>query len=255
MIHIAPPKYRMKRANIMADPPCHGIDPMFGGYNEFYLISGKCGSGKSYLLYNLLTNRDSYGDKFDMVLFVSPTKTLKWSGSNIVFMDTLTNETLRHILNDERLKGLNVAIVFDDMVQPIISLSKKGDALGDMIRNGRHIMSVLTEEIEYETEEGELKKITVPLRRPKGSLTIFMTTQVYNEIPLKHRKLASFVIQFPPADREFDSFARDNLGLLPKSIDVQLFREAIWSKEHDNLMIDLTRHKLYHNFGEITLRR
>ena len=253
-IVIETPSFKVGKAPIIADPPCNGQSACFSGYNQVYLMTGQKGSGKSNLLYDMIIkNKQAYKGRFDFIYLFTNSNTTNYPDYINQFSDGIDEEVLDVILKDETLKGSNICFIFDDCVSELIH-SKTSKIIGQIMRNTRHVYAKKTETITIEDDEGEKISVEVPLRAPRGTLTVFLTTQVYNEIPLNWRKCASCVICFKPDIREYEFFVRDNLKNFLNGIDEIVFYNMAWSHKYDNLMINRTQNKLYKNFGLMTLK-
>ena len=89
-----------------------------------------------------------------------------------------------------------------------------------------------------------------------GSLSVWVTTQVYNKVPAPVRKCASQLVMYETRNRmELDSLYNEVIVGLNKAEWYQLCK-YVWDKKFQFLFLDTTRpfQKMYHkNFNQLEL--
>lgn len=269
--------FNIESAPVQADPPCPGLSPGLLGYNHFYIFSGAPGSGKSTMLYNLLHKRKAYRNKFDKVILFCPSGTLDFEIPASDVHNGFDIDELYDILHDKNLVGDDVLIILDDCVQDLTSNSKQ---LLKMLYNRRHVfaakrpdeedsgdedeeeleflmtvvgpnpeeigeaITIMEEESEREYEEWE----------PHGSLSVWITTQKYNKIPLAYRSVANGIFMWKPDPREATNLYQDVISnFIP---DPSIWRAAInriYKKPHDCLYVNILDNTMFRNMRPLTI--
>ena len=166
---------------------CDEIDrsvppPLPQNLNHFLIIVGKPGSSKTTLLMNLGCKRGKvYNKKFDVVYIVSPSlKTAKEDPFECLPPEQIENELtvdfLERFVNEVSESGKRVLLLLDDVVNDIRKNKGVDRALAKILYNRRHI-----------TADGGDEA---------NGVSVWLTTQAYNRIPLMIRKVATGLIAF-----------------------------------------------------------
>ena len=159
-----------------------------------YLIIGRSGSGKSTVLYNLLTSEDLLGNYFDLIVVFSPVKTddilakLKLPKENYIntFDEDRVNQFLDAMEKKIEKEGMNkvaktckLAMIFDDILQKQKFL--KSTTMTKLITTNRHFCT-----------------------------SVFVLSQYIRSIPPVIRQNVSGVIFFPSSMMEIEKLADEN---------------------------------------------
>ena len=208
--------------------------PLPRTYNHFLLITAKPRSGKTTLMYSLLTFRKSpYYRKFDKVYIFSPSlATTKDDRLKSIPHEQryteLTLENLEGVYDEVSGSGERILLLIDDCVNDVkknLGVEKK---LAQIAMNRRHICGA--------DEDGE-----------GAGISIWMTTQVFNKLPRAIRACADFHIIFKTTNkRELETMFEEII-----TIDKDLFAEMIkyvFSGKYDFLLIDMNQNsnKMYY---------
>lgn len=193
------------------------------------LICGKPGSGKTNLLLNLFCRKkELYNSVFDRVFLISPSQKT-WEQD---WFESLPDEQrfyeyseqiLDDIVNQIKDSGDKVVIIIDDCVN---DLTKNCRPLLRLLHNRRHICG------------------------KKGSVSILITAQVMNKVPLELRKSFSHILSFPFSSKKEQQSVFDDYISMDKDEWESLCRKA-FEEPHDILMIDLYKNKFFRNFVEL----
>lgn len=168
------------------DKPLGKIPHPLPPYGSFIGVFGKPKSGKTHLLYNLLIqHRRGYNRCFHSVIWVG-------AGQRVLSHDylgtlepwerhdRLTPEALSEIYEHISDKGMDVLLVLDDCAVDIAQM------INEVMR-----LVFYRRQICGKNEKGE-----------GGSLTIIVSCQVYNVIPLRLRKTFTHLIWFGSKDEK-----------------------------------------------------
>lgn len=206
------------------------------------MMVGKPSSGKSSLLMSLLMSKDAYLKKFDRVYIMSesldtlPLEELGLDPSRVY--SEYDEEKLKQIIKDEKdsNQNNNTLIILDDVVRSIAS--KKGDFVLKMLLNRRHVTHNKNNKDE------------------KGGLSIIITTQSYNLLPLKFRKNMSNIVLFSSTNqKEIINIKEELLCDLDKSDQNKILQQC-WSKKYGFLFVcanATTSDRYYQNFNKIKI--
>eukprot|EP01048_Picozoa_sp_COSAG05_P008088 COSAG05_NODE_600_length_8422_cov_35.108615_3_plen_186_part_00 len=157
---------------------CDEIDttvpkPLPQNLNHCIIICGKPGSSKTTLIMNLIAKRGKcFNKKYDTVYLFSPSLC---TIEDCPFDDLpeeqkyedLSEEILLDVLDEIRDSGEKVLFIMDDVVNDMKKEHHLEVLLSKVLMNRRHICGA------------------------GGSLSVWITTQVYNKIPAPIRKCAS----------------------------------------------------------------
>lgn len=232
-LKIKPLVYSSDKSDKKAPPA-----PLPNSYSNFFIFIGKPGSGKSTLMLNMFCSKKKFlYKKFDKIYIFSPSLL----GNNLerkhpIFtlppeqlFDELNDETFDIFLEDIRDTEDRVLVVFDDCQTEMA----KGSMLSKMkklIFNRRH----LTE----------------------GGVQIFISSQVYNNIPLALRKACSHLFLFRTKNLKEIENVRLELTNHKTEEEFSELLEFCFKKKHDFLLTDIyssyeDRVYFYHNFNKI----
>ena len=219
---------------------CDDIDesipkPLPQSLNWFMLICGKPGSGKTTLLLNLICKRGkNYNKKFDRIFVFSPSLiTLKDDPFEDLPEDQkfqeLDTEILEAVLEDIRDTGEKILLIMDDVVNDMKKSASLQTLLGKILMNRRHLAGA------------------------GGSVSVIITTQVYNKIPAPIRKTASHIVIYHTKNKKELETIFDELVLIPKQDFYDLLKYT-YKKKNDFLYIDTNKdfNNMFHrNFNQL----
>jgi Cdc6-like AAA superfamily ATPase len=154
--------------------------------NIIYAIIGGKGSGKSTLILNLLSKKDSpFYKRFDNIFFCSPTAQRDHKFDNLVqeleveekYFTDCHNETLNNII--ERLKesvddnpDVKNLLILDDCIHMLSSSSDKNSALNELVTQSRHM------KLSIVIVSQQLKKINTLIRNQIDCISFFRTHKI-----------------------------------------------------------------------------
>jgi hypothetical protein len=212
--------------------------PLPQNLNHFLMIVGKPGSSKTTLLLNLICKRGKmYNKKFDRVYLFSPSLgTIEDCPFETLPEDQrfedLSEDNLEQVLEEIKDSGEKVLFVMDDCVNDMKKELRLEKLLSKVLMNRRH-----------QCGSG-------------GSLSVWITTQVYNKVPLPVRKCASHLVIYETKNKkELDSMFDEAVVGLTKPEWFQLCK-YVWDKKFNFLFVDLgnTFNKMYHrNFNPLEI--
>ena len=154
--------------------------PLPQTYNHFLILSAPPRSGKSTWIMNCLCKQGKvYNKKFDLVYIASPSlKTAKEDPFECLPPEQIENELtvdfLDRFVNEVSESGKRVLLLLDDVVNDIRKNKGVDKALAKILYNRRHITANSGDE--------------------SNGVSIWLTTQAYNRIPLMLRKVANGLI-------------------------------------------------------------
>lgn len=195
----------------------------------FLILNGKPGSGKTNMLLNLLLRKSLYGRKFDKIFFFSPSqRTFSENYLNGLpksqRFDTFNIPDLMSAIESIEDSGKKVLFVFDDVVNDL-DTAKNQSALLRLLYNRRHL-----------TGKG-------------GFTSVIITSQVYNRIPLRIRKVATHTIFFPTgSEKEKMSIYDELVGGMNYADFDSILKRSWGADEHAFIFMDILRQKFYRNF-------
>tara|TARA_R110002020_G_scaffold152312_2_gene330120 strand:- start:391 stop:1137 length:747 start_codon:yes stop_codon:yes gene_type:complete len=212
-------------------------DPLPKRLNFCFGINGRAGSGKSTLLLNMLCKRKKcYNQKFDKVIVFSPS--LNTMDDNPFedlpeeqMYDDLDEESLQGVIEEITDCGEKVLLVIDDCVNQIKNDMGLQNLLAKVIMNRRHICG------------------------HGGGISLFLTSQIYNRMPLPIRKSYTHLILMNcKQKKELDSLYDEHI-LIDKP-DFYKILNYVYKKKHDYLYLDTTKSSedmFHHNFNKLQL--
>lgn len=233
------PDLKMRRYNFVVDTINEEIPAPLPKHSAFALqINGPPKSGKTEALLNLFCQergKKCYNQKFNRIFLVSESQasTDKDFWGDIPpkrRFKSLNHDTLETIMKAIAGKGRQVAIIFDDVMNDI------KDNLKDFctfIDNRRNLCS--------------------SKEKPGGSVSIIVTSQVYNVVPLQVRKVMEYVITFKPMNYQEWESLRTNCGQSYSPDQWRQLYNFVFRQPHDQLLINVREGMLYRNFVPIKL--
>lgn len=228
------PKIKITKFEFTCDDSDESIPDPLPQSSFFMTIISPPGSGKSNLLLNLFCKRGRcFNKKFDRVFWLSPsTETMKedWL-ENIPDeqkFNTLDEEILQTILSSMESTGEKVVIVIDDLITQI---KKNMSSLLRTIYNRRHCCGA------------------------GGSLSVIITSQVYNKIPLEVRKAITHIalMSDPRRNRKEWSSIREELFDNINEGDANNILNYAFQNKYDMLFINVSTRQIYRNFCMLVL--
>lgn len=213
--------------------PLPGVQAPLHPLSSFTILSGRPGSGKTTALLNLLMRRQHYGSKFDAVYIISPSfgsidsDYLSSIPKDQIFYE-LNPKTLDTILTQiyDRHQGQKVLLVLDDVVNDLAHNATQR-SLQKLLFNRRHLTS----------KDPDAKR--------GGFVSVIMTTQVLNRIPLMLRKMANSVWLWPTRSQPEIRAIRDEL--VPTGKDAfKSVLDSAWGDLHSPLIVDVDAGKFWH---------
>ena len=213
--------------------PLQNVHPPLHPTSSFSILSGRPGSGKTTALLNLLMRKQHYGGKFDAVYIISPSfgsvdSNLLASIPEDQQFRELTPEVLDEVLDSiyNKHQSQKVLIVLDDVVNDLAHNATQR-SLQKLLFNRRHLTSVN------------------PDAKKGGFVSVLMTTQVLNRIPLMLRKMANSVWLWPTRSQPELRAIRDELVPTEKSAFQEILKSA-WRSKHDPLIVDVDGGDFWH---------
>lgn len=211
-------------------------------HNFFMYIVGRPNSGKTHLLYSLLHQKEPkfYRGMFDKVyLFSSSSETLNdWKIHDNRIFNKLDFEKLDEILKEEHSStdNNNILIVFDDVIKDLQGNKSReiSKLLSKMILNRRHIT--------YNKNNTD----------KRGSLSVIITSQKYNMLPLEYRTMATTTILFKTDNQNEKSAIYDEL--FQSRFTKKQYNEIdnfVYDKPHQFLLVN--DNGIYKNFDKILI--
>jgi hypothetical protein len=212
--------------------------PLPQNLNHFMLIVGKPGSSKTTLLLNLMCKRGKmYNKKFDKVYLFSPS------------LGTIDDCPFEELPDDQKYEELSYDILHG--------------VLEEIKDSGEKVLFIMDDVVNDMKKEHHLEKLLCKVlmnRRHQcgagGSLSVWITTQVYNKVPAPVRKCVSHLILYETKNRmELDSLYNEVIVGLKKEEWYQLLK-YVWDKKFNFLFLDSTKpfNQMYHkNFNNLHL--
>ena len=216
--------------------------PLPQTYNHFLILSAPPRSGKSTWIMNCLCKQGKvYNKKFDLVYIVSPSlKTAKDDPFECLPPEQIENELtvdfLDRFVNEVSESGKRVLLLLDDVVNDIRKNKGVDKALAKILYNRRHI-----------TADGGDEA---------NGVSVWLTTQAYNRIPLMIRKVASGLIAFKLKNvKEIQSIFDEYVVGLSKEQFIDILK-YVYQTPFDFLYINMDEpwDDMYHrNFSQLIL--
>ena len=146
--------------------------------------------------------------------------------------EELSEDILEGVLEEIKDSGEKVLFIMDDVVNDMKKEARLEKLLCKVLMNRRHQCGA------------------------GGSLSVWVTTQVYNKVPAPVRKCASQLVMYETRNRmELDSLYNEVIVGLNKMEWYQLCK-YVWDKKFEFLFLDTTkafRHMYHKNFNQLEL--
>jgi hypothetical protein len=211
--------------------------PQKGGFG--LLIIGKPGMGKTSLILSLVCKQGkAFNRKFDKVFVFSPSLiTMENDPFELIPDDQkfeeATHENLQGVLDEIKDSGDKVLLILDDVIADVRGKGKGAieNLLQKIFFNRRHLCGA------------------------GGSCSIIATSQTYNKIDPKLRKVASHYCFYENKQKKEIESIFDEIILIPKKEYYDVLR-YIYDKKHNFMYIDseLPENKMIHkNFNQLVI--
>lgn len=209
-------------------------------HNFFMYIVGRPASGKTHLLHSLLHQKIPrfYRCMFDKIYMFSPSaETLSnWSIHEDRLYNKLDFEKLNDILESEyeSAHNHNILIVLDDCIKDLQGNKSReiSKLLSKMILNRRHIT--------YNSSNKD----------KRGSLSVIITSQKFNMLPLEYRTQVTSNILFKTDNlKEKNSIYEELFENRFSRKEYNEIEKFVFDKPHNFMLI--SNSKIYKNFDEI----
>ena len=214
--------YKIKKIVMTNDAPIEGTElPLPLKYNFFMLLVGRPGSGKTTFAINLLNKRkkNTFYKKFHKVyIFSNSFKTI--SEDIKLPEDRIFDgiDELPRVIEDIEQTDDKTLILIDDCVSDI----KNVEWMQKLIYNRRH---------------------------KGGGISIIITTQVYNKLPLNLRKCASDLVFWNTSNKqEFKSIYNDYIDLTMENW-MKLLKYVFKDDPHNFLWYKTNDRMYFKNFN------
>ena len=223
---------------------CDDIDetipePLPRALNFYWIISGVPGSGKTSQILNLLCKRGKmYNRKFDRIFLFSPSlSTMKDNPFEELDDDQvyteLSGEIMENVLEAISDTGEKVLFIIDDCVNDLKKSPQLQRLMCKVLMNRRHLCGF------------------------GGSVSVIMTTQVYNKIPAPIRKCANYISLYATKNKRELMNLFDEVITIPKE-DFMNILNYTFKKKHDFLFLDTNKdsYNMFHrNFNKLILNK
>ena len=204
------------------------IDEALPSRSFFMGLIGAPASGKTTLSLSLLCCKSAYRKIFDTIIFVSP---------KLITVRELKKKYVPEVYHYEELSTDNM----DEIDQLITNSFEDGNPslllIDDMLVHLKEIM----------VERWLVNKI---VNRRHEKLSIIITSQIYNKIPLAIRKLFTNVALFNTKSKKELEAMYDEFNCTCKEKYYELMR-YIYKKPHDFAFFDLVNSTIYRNFNKL----
>ena len=214
--------YKIDEIKMTNDAPIKNVmAPLPENYNFFMLLISKPGGGKTTWWVNLIYKKakKTFYKKFDRVYIFS--KSLKTISTKIKLDDDRMFDGVDELESIiEKIKDADdkTLIIIDDCISDL----KDTDWMMKLIYNRRHL---------------------------GGGISIIITTQVYNKLPLNLRKCASDLVLFSTTNKkEIESIYDDYINI-PKNDWINLCNYVFKKDNHQVLYYKCDTNLFYHNFN------
>lgn len=231
---IPPTKVVKENMNVLIKGIPEGVSRRNG---MIYCLAGSGGSGKSNCLFNLLTTKELYKNKFDKIYyFVPETSFLSVAKHPLrnhprVYHD-LTIEALESIIDEIEENKRQAEAEDEEMEFSLIILDDFASVLKDKAMT-RFLNRTLT-------------------RARHLQCGFIFTLQSYMYMPLMLRKQITFVTIFKPKNKlEMEKIASELISLTKD--DALILSQYIYSEPYSHLDVDLVESKYYRNFNPLVL--
>lgn len=219
------PKLKISKISMTCDETTDIPYPL-QNYGFYYTFVGKPRSGKTNLLINLIAKRGKfYCKKFHKIVI--------WSPSTHTIEKPIP-------LPDERIyKELYIADVrkeLDEIVE----------------RNDVHFKTLfIFDDCVQKMKKGMEELIEIVYNRRHRGLSIIITTQNWNGIPLELRKMTTGLFLFELPKREMEQVREDMINLSRK--EWEDINKYVFDKPHVFMYINKDTHEMFKNFNRLVL--
>ena len=211
--------------------------PQKGGFGM--LIIGKPGMGKTSLILSLIARQGkAFNRKFDKVFIFSPSMiTMEDDPFELIpdeqKFEEATLENIDEVLSTIKDSGQKVLIIFDDVIADIRGKGKAEieNKLQKIFFNRRHLCGF------------------------GGSCSIMATSQTYNKICPKLRKVASQIIYYENKNKKELNSLFDEFILIPQKEFMDTLK-YIYDKKHNFMYIDTSQpdnRMIHKNFNQLII--
>lgn len=210
-IKIRPPKYSRKEG-------VGGISAILQPHFILYLV-GKPGSGKSHLIYELVTNPSLYYKKFNRVFFCSPYEIPGLAMAKDNWQPYFDLDWLYQQVTSQP-SGSNVLIILDDVIADI-KKEQNNPKLMKLIFNRRHLI-------------------------PNGTISYVIAAQKYIVCPTRIRSCLTALVVFKTNPNDWRKIKEENC-YFDKALEGHIISN-VYSKPYSFLYMRLDNGDIYQNF-------
>ena len=218
-------KLKLQEIKMANDAIIKGVEkPLPTAYNFFLLVCGAPGSGKSSLWINLITKKENntYFRKFDKILIFSNS------------FKTITKEI--HLPPERIFDGITE---LEDVIESVRDSDDK-------------ILMILDDVVADVKSESFMLKLIYNRRHLAGGISIILTSQVYNKVPLSIRKASSDLILFTTGNKkELKSVYNDFINIPEDAF--QKITQYCFKSKHDFMVYTTDSGSFYKNFNLLVL--
>tara|TARA_R110002126_G_scaffold18542_2_gene70845 strand:- start:2022 stop:2771 length:750 start_codon:yes stop_codon:yes gene_type:complete len=217
--------------------------PLFQNYNSFIILSAPPRSGKSTWIINCLCKKNKvYNKRFDKIYICSPSMaTAKEDPFSCIppeqIEQELTVDFLYRFEDEVKGTGDRVLLILDDVVNDIRKNKGVDKMLAKILYNRRHITA----------DGGDTA----------NGVSVWLTTQSYNRIPLMLRKVANGLVAFKLKNvKEINSIFEEYIIGLNKEQFFQILK-YIYKNNYDFMFLNMDNSydKMFHrNFNQLVLK-
>jgi hypothetical protein len=202
----------------------HLIKPPFLG-----IINGSVRTGKSTLIMNLIYNKNFYKDKFDQIIYISPT--------------SLNDLTLKHLAEDDDVVKITDKLdQLDEILKLLIEEKDK-----DEETRKEHYLIIFDDCLGFIKPKSYVSFLCSRYRHYKTSL--LFTSQNFRSIGPIIRTNATFYLIFKtPNKKEYKKYVEEFSGIFE---DFEKMYLMACSEPYNFLYLDLRNVKAYHNFNKL----
>jgi len=225
IVEVKNDKLQIQAFKMANDAIIKNVEVISNNYGFFQIIVGKPNSGKSCFWLSLITKKSKYNyfKKFHKIYIFSnslKTITTKIDLPEDQMYDGI--DQLEEVVEKIRDSDDRVLIILDDVVT---DLKASDDFLLKLIYNRRHIGK---------------------------SISIIITSQVYNKIPLQIRKCANDLVLFSTQNKkELESVFAEYINIPKKNFDQII--QYCFQTNHDFLLYKTSDNSYYRNFNPLEI--
>lgn len=233
-----------KRTKVISDIPQFGLDQFIhqpgrqrnpgvmldsefasvGQRTFVMLIVGKPGSGKTYMIEEMLINPKFYGSRFDEIFVYSPypLPTIKEKWFPQFTVDAIT-DLVQSIAKQN--PTANVLFILDDCIS-IIRENASNPKLNALFYNAGNLI-------------------------PKGTISFMITTQKYNRFPASLRSILTSVMLFPLLKLDWRIIVNEHTFIDPSDLFYMQVCEHWKQNSHNFIFANLSTGKIFANFSQV----